>query len=47
MIKSLFRLSLWMVTGFVQGLIKLFGLNWTALNINDIRTPRFAEDKTY
>jgi IS5 family transposase len=30
MIKSLFRLSLHMVTGFVQSLIKLCGLNWTA-----------------
>ncbi|NAR87667.1 IS5 family transposase, partial [Acinetobacter haemolyticus] len=30
MIKSLFRLSLRMVTGFAQSLIKLCGLNWTA-----------------
>ena len=30
MIKSLFRLSLRMVTGFTQSLIKLSGLNWTA-----------------
>jgi hypothetical protein len=30
MIKSLFRLSLRMVTGFVQSLIKLSGLDWTA-----------------
>ena len=30
MIKSLFRLSLRMVTGFVQSLIKLCGLNWIA-----------------
>ena len=30
MIKSLFRLSLRMVTGFVQSLIKLCNLNWTA-----------------
>jgi len=30
MIKSLFRLSLRMVTGFVQSLIKLCGLDWTA-----------------
>lgn len=30
MVKSLFRLSLRMVTGFVQSLIKLCGLNWTA-----------------
>jgi hypothetical protein len=43
MIKSLFRLSLRMVTGFVQSLIKLCGLNW---NISDIRTPRFVEDKS-
>jgi len=30
MIKSLFRLSLRMVTGFVQSLIQLFGLDWAA-----------------
>ncbi|EPF74661.1 IS5 family transposase [Acinetobacter rudis] len=30
MIKSLFRLSLRMVTGFVQSLIRLCGLSWTA-----------------
>jgi len=30
MIKSLFRLSLRMVTGFVQSLIKLCGLDWIA-----------------
>ena len=30
MIKSLFRLSLRMVTGFVQSLIQLSGLSWTA-----------------
>ena len=30
MIKSLFRLSLHMVTGFIQSLIKLCGLDWTA-----------------
>ncbi|ENU42945.1 hypothetical protein F985_03843 [Acinetobacter seifertii] len=29
MIKSIFRLSLRMVTGFVQSLIQLSGLNWT------------------
>ena len=46
MIKSLFRLSLRMVTGFVQSLIKLCGLNWIAPNISDIRTPRFVEDKS-
>ena len=46
MIKSLFRLSLRMVTGFVQSLIKLCGLNWTAPNIRDIRIPPFVEDKS-
>ena len=30
MIKSLFRLTLHRVTGFVQNLIKLYGLDWTA-----------------
>lgn len=30
MMKSLFRLSLRMVTGFVQSLIQLCGLSWTA-----------------
>ena len=45
-IKSPFRLSLRMVTGFVQSFIKLFGLDWTALNISDIRTPLFVEDKS-
>ncbi len=30
MIKALFRLSLCMVTGFVQSLVKLCGLDWTA-----------------
>ena len=45
MIKSLFRLSLRMVTGFVQSLIKLCGLDWTAPNISDIRIPPFVEDK--
>ena len=30
MVKSLFRLSLGMVTGFVQSLIRLSGLDWTA-----------------
>lgn len=29
MVKSLFQLSLRMVTGFVQSLIKLCGLDWT------------------
>ena len=43
MIKSLFRLSLRMVTGFVQSLIKLGRL--AAPNISDIRTQRFVEDK--
>ena len=46
MIKSLFRLSLRMVTGFVQSLIKLCGLDWTAPNISDIRIPHFADDKS-
>ncbi|WP_406935499.1 transposase [Acinetobacter bereziniae] len=40
MIKSLFRLSLRMVTGFVQSLIKLCGLNWTAPDYSS-----FVEDK--
>ena len=40
MIKSLFRLSLRMVTGFVQSLIKLCGLNGP----HQI-TVRFVEDK--
>ncbi len=42
--KSLFRLSLPMVIGFVKGLIKFCGL--AAPNISDIRTPRFVEDKS-
>ncbi len=37
MIKSLFRLSVCMVTGFVQSLIKLYGLDWTALDYSTIR----------
>ena len=41
MIKSLFRLSLRMVTGFVQSLIKLCGLNGP----HQI-TVRFVEDKS-
>ena len=36
MIKSLFRLSLRMVTGFVQSLIKLCGLNGTASDYTTI-----------
>lgn len=36
MIKSLFRLSLRMVTGFVQSLIKLYGLDWTAPDYSTI-----------
>ena len=36
MIKSLFRLSLRMVTGFVQSLIRLCGLNWTAPDYSTI-----------
>ncbi len=45
MIKSLFKFSLRMVTGFIQSLIKLCGLDWTAPNISDIRIPHCAEDK--
>ena len=36
MIKFLFRLSLRMVTGFVQSLIKLYGLDWTAPDYSTI-----------
>ena len=36
MIKSLFRLSLRMVTGFVQSLIQLCGLDWTAPDYSTI-----------
>ena len=36
MIKSLFRLSLRMVTGFVQSLIHLCGLDWTAPDYSTI-----------
>jgi hypothetical protein len=36
MIKSLFRLSLHMITGFVQSLIKLCGLDWTAPDYSTI-----------
>ena len=36
MIKSLFRLSLRMVTGFVQSLIKLCELDWTAADYSTI-----------
>ena len=36
MIKSLFHLSLRMVTGFVQTLIKLCGLNLTATDYSNI-----------
>jgi transposase len=36
MIKSLFRLSLRMVTGFVQSIIKLYGLDWTAPDYSTI-----------
>ena len=36
MIKSLFRLSLRMVTGFVQSLIKLCGLDWVAPDYSTI-----------
>ena len=45
MIKSLFRFSLRMVTGFVQSLNKFCGLDWTTPNISDIRIPRCAENK--
>jgi len=45
MMKSIFRISLRMVTSFVESLIKLFGLDWAAPNISDIRTRPFAEDK--
>jgi hypothetical protein len=41
MIKSLFRLSLRMVTGFVQSLIKLCGLDWTTPDYT-----HFVEDKS-
>ena len=41
MIKSLFRLSLRMVTGFVQSLIHLCRLDWTPPDI-----PPSAEDKS-
>jgi len=44
MMKSLFRLSLRMVKGFVQSLIKLCG--WAAPNISDIRTPPSVDDKS-
>ena len=46
MIKFIFRLSLRMVTSFVQSLIQLSGLSWAAPNISDIRIPRFAEDRS-
>ena len=36
MIKSLFRFSLRMVTGFVQSLIKLCGLNWIATDYSTL-----------
>lgn len=41
MIKSLFRLSLRMVTGFIRSLIQLCGLSWTAPD-----TLLFVEDKS-
>lgn len=47
MIKALFRLSLRMVTGFIQSLIKLSGLDWAAPNISDICTQPSAVDKKY
>lgn len=46
MIRSLFRLSLRMVTGFVQSLIKLCGLNWSAPNISDIRPQSYVKDRS-
>ncbi|WP_257226779.1 MULTISPECIES: IS5 family transposase [unclassified Acinetobacter] len=46
MIKSLFRLSLRMVTGSVESFIHLCRLDWTAPNISDIRIPPFVEDKS-
>ena len=36
MIKSLFRLSVRMINGFVQSLIKLCGLDWTAADYSTI-----------
>lgn len=36
MIKSIFRLSLRMVTGFVQSIIQLSALNWTALDYSTL-----------
>ena len=36
MIKSLFRLSLLIVTGFVQSFISLSGLNWTAADYSTL-----------
>ena len=43
MIKSLFRLSLRMVTGFVQSLIKLSGLDWTAPDYSTLCRMMCAE----
>ena len=44
MIKSLFRLSLRMVTGFVQSLIKLCGLDWIAPDYSTIcRRQRYID----
>jgi hypothetical protein len=44
MIKSLFRLSLRMVTGFVQSLIKLSGLDWTEPNYSTLyRRQRYID----
>jgi len=39
MIKSLFRLSLRMVTGFMQSLVKLSDLDWTAPNYSKFKKP--------
>lgn len=46
MIRSLFRLSLRMVTGVFQSLIKLSGLDWTAPNISDIRPQSYVKDRS-
>ena len=44
MIKSLFRLSLRMVTGFVQSLIKLCGLDWIAPDYSTLcRRQRYID----
>jgi len=49
MIKSLFRLSLHMITGFVQSLIKHCGLDWAAPDYSSLcrrqKHPDFATKK--